>query len=283
MLGVALALFLARYFSWPIAALALVYALVVLGTHGTIYLHRHSAHRAFVFRNRFWLFVARNLTIKCVSEELYVVSHHVHHRYSEKAGDPYNVNGGWLYCLLADVNHQVVARGLGAADYKRAAHLVERTGVHANDYGGYQRWGTISSPLPTLLQFAGNWAFWCAALWLIGGHALALAFFGMSAVWAVGVRTFNFDGHGRRRDRRRAGIDFGRTDLSVTCRISSTSPGSSSASAPLPASYPRTGTSARTSSATTTGPTCARARPPSPRDGPPARCGATKKGPRRER
>lgn len=215
LLGVALALFLVRHFTWPLAGLGLAYALVVLGTHGTIYLHRYSTHRAFRFRNRFWLFVVRNLTVKVVSEELYVVSHHVHHRYSEKPGDPYNVNGGWLYCFLADVNHQVVAQDLSPVDYARVSRLVERTGVHANDYAGYRRWGTISSPVPTLLGFAGNWAFWYAALWLAGGHALALAIFGMSGVWAVGVRTFNFDGHGRGRDRRRAGIDFGRTDLSV--------------------------------------------------------------------
>ncbi len=215
LLGVALVTFVATSFSWPLAAIGLFYAMVVLGTHGTIYLHRYATHRAYRFRNRFWMFVVRNLTLKIVPEELYVVSHHVHHKYTEQPGDPYNVHGGWLYCFLADVNHQLVARDLDEADYGRVARLLAHTGVPANDYAGYRRWGTVARPGRTLLQFAGNWLFWYGAFYLIGGHALALALFGMSAVWAVGVRTFNFDGHGRGVDRRREGIDFNRKDLSV--------------------------------------------------------------------
>ena len=215
LLGVALVLFLTRAWSWPLAALGLVYAMVGLGTHGTVYLHRYATHRAFRFRNRFWMFVVRNLTVKIVPEETYVVSHHVHHRRVEKAGDPYNVNGGWLYCFLADVNHQGIARDLDAKDYERVSRLLAHTGVHANTYAQYRRWGSVARPLPTLLQFAANWAFWYGAFYLVGGSALALAIFGMSGVWAVGVRTFNFDGHGRGKDLRRDGIDFNRADRSV--------------------------------------------------------------------
>jgi stearoyl-CoA desaturase (delta-9 desaturase) len=44
---------------------------------------------------------------------------------------------------------------------------------------------------------------------------LVSALFGWTAVWAVGIRTFNYDGHGRGKDRRKEGIDFNRKDLSV--------------------------------------------------------------------
>jgi len=215
LLGVALVLFVVQKWSWPLAALGLFYAMVVLGTHGTIYLHRYCTHRAFRFRNRFWMFLARNLTVKIAPEETYVVSHHVHHKYSERPGDPYNVHGGWLYCFLADVNHQLVARDLDAEDYEHIARLLAHTGVRANTYEQYRRWGSVSNPLRTILQFAGNWAFWYGAFYLAGGNALALAVFGMSGVWAIGVRTFNFDGHGRGKDRRRDGIDFDRRNLSI--------------------------------------------------------------------
>jgi len=161
------------------------------------------------------MFVVRNLTIKIAPEETYVVSHHVHHRFAEQPGDPYNAHGGWLYCFLADVNHQLVARDLDPADYGRVARLLAHTGVHANSYEQYRRWGTVSRPLRTVLQFAANWAFWYGVLYLAGGHCLALAIFGMSAIWAVGVRTFNFEGHGKGSDRRREGIDFNRKDLSI--------------------------------------------------------------------
>ena len=215
LLGAALVIFVTQRWSWPLAVLGVFYSMVVLGTHGTVYLHRYSTHRAFRFRNRFWMFIVRNLTIKIAPEETYVVSHHVHHRYTEQPGDPYNVRGGWLYCFLADVNHQLIARELSAPDYQRVARLLEHTGVHPNSYEQYRRWGSVSRPFRTMLQFAANWAFWYGAFYLAGGHRLALAIFGTSAVWAVGIRTFNFDGHGGGKDQRCDGIDFDRNDLSV--------------------------------------------------------------------
>ena len=39
--------------------------------------------------------------------------------------------------------------------------------------------------------------------------------FGCTFVWAIGIRTFNFDGHGKGRDKRRPGIDLNRADLSI--------------------------------------------------------------------
>ena len=108
-----------------------------------------------------------------------------------------------------------LARDLDEQDYGRATRLLAHTGVHPNTHAQYQRWGSVARPGRTLLQFAGNWVFWYGALYLAGGHRLPLAIFGMSAIWAVGVRTFNFDGHGRGKDRRRPGIDFNRNDLSV--------------------------------------------------------------------
>jgi fatty-acid desaturase len=214
-LSVPLAVFFAKYFSLPLLLLGFAYGMVALGTHGTIWLHRYATHRAFKLRNPLARTLLKHAVIKIVNEEAYVVSHHVHHLISEQPGDPYNVNGGWLYCFLADVNHQLIARELDEKDYARVARLVADTGVRPNDYAGYLRWGSISHPLPTVLTFAANWAFWYGAFWLIGGHALATAMFGGAFVWALGVRTFNFDGHGAGKDKRRDGIDFHRDDKSI--------------------------------------------------------------------
>ena len=210
-----LVVFLTQYFSWKLFILGFVYSMVVLGTHGTIYLHRFSTHRAYRFRNLFWTFVCRNLVIKIIPEETYVVSHHVHHRFVEQPGDPYNVHGGFLYCFLADVNHQPISRTLSEPDYKRVVGLVAHTGLKPNSYAQYQRWGSIAQPHRMIFHFVANWIFWYRVLFLVGGHALATAIFGMSAIWAFGVRTFNFDGHGKGKDRRRVGIDFHWEDLSV--------------------------------------------------------------------
>ncbi len=208
-------LFFFRYFSWKLCVIGFIYSMVILGTHGTVYLHRYGSHNAFTFRNRFWLYLTRNLVIKTVPEEAYVVSHHVHHYLSEKPGDPYNVHGGWLYCFRADLNQQHIARDLSEADYTRTTHLIGHMGVPLNTYAQYRKWGSISHPLSTLLDFAFNWALWGSIFFFLGGLPLVCALFGWTGVWAVGIRTFNYDGHGGGRDKRQEGIDFNQRDLSI--------------------------------------------------------------------
>lgn len=214
-LSVPFLIFFIYFFSWPLLAIGLLYSMVVMGTYGTIFHHRYGTHHAYIFRNRFWLFVCRNLVIKLVPEEVYIVSHHVHHHLTEKPGDPYNVFGGWLYCFLADANHQPIAKNLSRENYELTANMVRHTGVITNSYEQYLTWGSICHPVWTLLHYVLNWAFWYGVFYLIGGHALATALFGLAIVWGIGVRTFNYDGHGGGKDKRRDGIDFNREDLSI--------------------------------------------------------------------
>jgi stearoyl-CoA desaturase (delta-9 desaturase) len=208
-------LFLFKYFTWRLFLIGFLYSMVILGTHGTVYLHRYSTHGAFTFKNRFWLFIVRNLVVKLIPEEVYVVSHHVHHYSSEKPGDPYNAHGGWLYCFLADVNHQSIARNLSEEDYVKTAALVRHTDMGENSYEQYKVWGSIAHPVRTFFQFFLNWAFWFGFFYLVGGMALAVTIFGWSAVWAVGVRTYNYAGHGGGKDKRKEGVDFYRNDFSI--------------------------------------------------------------------
>ena len=215
LLSVPLYLSLTRYFDWRLQCLGFVYGMVILGSHGTFWLHRYSTHRAFRFRNSFWRELLRQMVIRTVPEETYCLSHHVHHQFSELPGDPYNVHGGWLYCFLADVVHQRLNPHLSEVDYGRAAKLIGHTGVPQNTYAQYQRWGTVSAPGPTLLHFALNWAFWYAIFFGLGGHALALTLFGWAGIWAIGVRSFNYEGHGKGQDRRRPEVDFNDKDLSI--------------------------------------------------------------------
>lgn len=99
-------LFLTVHFSWWSVLLIAVYSLIIMGTHGTVWFHRYCTHRAFKFSHPIWKFVIQNLVIKTFPEEVYVISHHVHHAKSDKPGDPYNPQGGFMYCMLSDVNHQ---------------------------------------------------------------------------------------------------------------------------------------------------------------------------------
>ncbi|RYD70221.1 MAG: acyl-CoA desaturase, partial [Sphingobacteriales bacterium] len=58
-------------------------------------------------------------------------------------------------------------------------------------------------------------SFWYAAFYFIGGHGLACAMFGSALVWFVGVRGFNYTGHGKGEVKHVDGIDFDRRNLSI--------------------------------------------------------------------
>lgn len=208
-------LFIFNYFNWYLLIAAFVYSMIIMGTHGTIWYHRYSTHGAYKFKNSFWRFITQNLVLKIIPEEIYVVSHHVHHAKSDQPGDPYNAYGGFLYCFLADVNHQLIARNLNEADYNKAAALLEPTGVKCNTYLQYQKWGSVAAPLSTIILILLNWTFWGTVFYLIGGPALLCALFGGAFFWAVGVRTFNYEGHGKGKDKRTDGMDFNRKDMSI--------------------------------------------------------------------
>ena len=139
-------LFIFKFFSIPLLIAAFVYSMIVMGTHGTIWHHRYCTHKAYRFKNAFWRLVTQNLTISMIPEEIYTISHHVHHAKSDQPGDPYNAQAGFLYCFLADVNHQPIAKDLSEADYLRAASMMKHTGVRTNTYAQYLKWGSLVHP-----------------------------------------------------------------------------------------------------------------------------------------
>lgn len=209
------ALFLFKYFSlWYLGAF-LLYAMIIMSTHGTIWFHRYSTHKSYTFSNPIWRFITQNLVIRTFPEEIYVVSHHVHHAKSDEPGDPYNARAGFWYCMLSDVNHQSIAEDLSEEDYEKATRFMEHTGVQMNTYKGYQKWGSVSTPQYTIGMWFLNWSFWYAAFFMIGGHGLACTMFSAAMFWFVFVRAFNYTGHGKGKVKHVDGIDFDRRNLSI--------------------------------------------------------------------
>lgn len=210
-----LMLFVFKFFTFPLLVAAFLYSMIIMGTHGTIWHHRYCTHGAYKFRNKFWRIITQNLTISMIPEEIYVISHHVHHAKSDRPGDPYNAQAGFLYCFLADVNHQPIATDLTETAYNRVKLLMKHTGVPGNTYAQYQKWGSYVNPANALAAWALNWSFWYLAFYLMGGHALACTMFGAAGFWAVGVRTFNYEGHGKGENVQRPGIDYNQKDGSI--------------------------------------------------------------------
>jgi fatty-acid desaturase len=207
--------FFTNYFNWGLFLLGTVYCFVVMSTHGTIWYHRYCTHRAYKFSHPFWRFITQNLVVKLIPEEIYVVSHHVHHSKSDMPGDPYNASAGFLYCFLADTNHQPIHKDMNEEDYNKVTLFLNHTGIKMNSYAQYRKWGSIGSIYYTALHWVLNWAFWYTAFYLVGGHALACALFTGAMSWVVGVRTFNYNGHGKGKDQRRDGLDYNWKDKSV--------------------------------------------------------------------
>ncbi|KAA9325643.1 fatty acid desaturase [Adhaeribacter soli] len=207
--------FLFHYFSFWLLGAAVLYSMVIMSTHGTIWFHRYCTHKAFTFSHPVWRFITQNLVLRTFPEEMYVVSHHVHHVKVEEPGDPYNAHAGIMYCMLSDVNHHSISKNLSEENYKKATHFLSHSGVKINSYKQYQKWGSIASPLYTIGLWLLNWSFWYGAFYLMGGHGLACALFGGALFWFVLVRAFNYTGHGNGQAKHQDGIDFDRSNLSV--------------------------------------------------------------------
>jgi stearoyl-CoA desaturase (delta-9 desaturase) len=207
--------FLFKYFSLKLLAAFILYSMIIMSTHGTVWLHRFCTHKAYKFSHPIWRFITQNLVLRTFPEEIYVVSHHVHHVKSDEPGDPYNPKGGFMYCMLSDVNHQSISKGLCENSYARASRFLSHTGIKINSYSEYLKWGSIANPLYTICLWVLNWSFWYAMFYLIGGHGLACALFGAAMFWVVLVRAFNYTGHGSGEEKHKDGIDFDRSNLSI--------------------------------------------------------------------
>ena len=211
-----LVFFLFYHFSWILFGIIVVYSMVIMGTHGTIWFHRYCTHKSYKFSHPIWRIITQNLVIKTFPEEIYVVSHHVHHVKSDVPGDPYNPKGGLLYCMLSHVNHQRISKDLNEEDYGKVANFLRHTGISIHSYDQYKKWGSVASPWYTISLWLINWALWYAALYFIGGgHGLPCAIFTAAMMWSIFIPAFNFTGHGKGKDKHVDGIDFDRSNLSI--------------------------------------------------------------------
>src|ERR1700712_4018720 len=53
--------FIRYYFSWQLCIAIVVYAMTIMGTHGTVWFHRYCTHKAYKFRSPVFRFITQNL------------------------------------------------------------------------------------------------------------------------------------------------------------------------------------------------------------------------------
>ncbi len=216
--------FFVAHFSWTAFFAGLALCSLAMNWHGTLYYHRLGSHRAFRARNPWALTLLRHLAPRTVPEEVYVLSHQVHHAYADTLLDPYAPRLGWLACMLADANHQRISPELSREDYERACRLLAplahpRWGLKLNDYETYRRWGSLVHPLDTLKDFGINWLMWFTLAFFIGGNTGVGALAWGVSLWLFSVRHFNYKSHGSGRDQRRADREVSAPDLSLNLRL----------------------------------------------------------------
>jgi sn-1 stearoyl-lipid 9-desaturase len=207
--------FITEYIETAYLAFCVFYGTVFMAVHSTVWHHRYCTHSSFSFTNAFWKVLTQNLAIRTFPEEIFVIAHHVHHARSDMPGDPYNSRAGFMYCMLADVNHQSISKNLSEKDYSRTASLLSHAGCATNSFAQYVKWGSVSHPLQVLKIWLLNWLFWYSAFYLIGGRGLACAAFTGAMFWFIFVRAFNYTGHGGGKARHVQGVDFDRRNLSI--------------------------------------------------------------------
>jgi sn-1 stearoyl-lipid 9-desaturase len=207
--------FIRYYFSLPLLAVFILYSMIIMSTHGTIWFHRYCTHKAYTFSHPLWRFLTQNLVIRTFPEEMYVISHHVHHVKSDLPGDPYNAQAGFMYCMLAEINHQSISKNLSEPHYNKAAHFMRHTGMPINSYSKYKKWGSIAPPFYILTLWFCNWLCWYGIFYLLGGNGLATTLFSAALFWMIIVRAFNYTGHGKGAIKHINGIDFDRRNLSI--------------------------------------------------------------------
>jgi len=134
----------------------------------------------FALNSDFYTYSDETLVLKIIPEEIYVVSHHVHHAKSDTRGDPYNACDGFLYCFLADVNHQLINRNLSEADYNKASALMECVGIYRDFYKHYLKWRSIAIALTSASFILLNWVFRFTMFYMIGFKPQTIYTFALS-------------------------------------------------------------------------------------------------------
>lgn len=103
----ALLAFLPSNFSWAAVAVAMFLHWLTAGVGVTLGYHRLITHRS--FRTPKWLeyFFLFCGTLACQSPMVWVAKHRMHHRYSDTAQDPHDINKGFWWVHVGWILHRL--------------------------------------------------------------------------------------------------------------------------------------------------------------------------------
>ncbi len=118
-------IFLMHYLSWKSA---IVLVVICHGYHehawNDLVSNRHCTHKSYKFSHPIFRFDHPEPCYKNFSgRDLCGFTSCSSCKIFDEPGDPYNPMGGFMYCMLSDVNHQSIAKGLNRDQYHRVRNF----------------------------------------------------------------------------------------------------------------------------------------------------------------
>ncbi len=189
-------LFLMRFFSISNLAVVLVASNAIGIVYNTVWYHRYCAHRAFRFRNLWWVRLFLWTNPLAFREESYIIPHEIHHSQADQPGDPYGPHLGWLGSYLAAESTQKMNRDISRKDYDRISKSLAHVGFVKNSYEGFRRTGSFES----LWHYGARTLFgnglWILAVYAIGEWEGVVLWISAVFLFSFMLRDFNYRGHG---------------------------------------------------------------------------------------
>ncbi len=188
--------FLIQFLSFK-NAIFVILAVSFLGTvYNTIWYHRYCSHQSFEFSNRFWQLVFLWTNPSVLREESYAIPHQIHHRMSDKAGDPYGPHLGWLGNYLAQESVQKLNTNISENYFERLKKSIAHIGLSFNSYEGFKKNGSFENEFIYLIRICFSQTIWALLFFRLGGFALIIAWYAAIFVYTFLMRDFNWRGHG---------------------------------------------------------------------------------------
>lgn len=175
--------------------------------------HRGFNHGAFRPRSKFALLVLRLIGPIDMQDELFHISHTVHHQISDQPGDPFNAQSGLFNLQFTDFLHQHLRWDLTEREYQIVCARLKPFMLYQNSYRQFQRWGSVTHPVVYFLELCCRRLFRYFVIATVFG-AQFLGYLSAVFIGNIVMRTMNYYIHGSGRNRHREGVEFHRDDRS---------------------------------------------------------------------
>ncbi|MEM9080190.1 MAG: hypothetical protein AAGC74_05795 [Verrucomicrobiota bacterium] len=188
-------LFFTTSFSWINLLWWLGFALFHAHFFHTFWYHRFASHKAFKFRHKFFSGIIYWLNPLLIKEEAYAIPHFVHHKLSDKPGDPYGPINGFWGSFSATESANFLNRSMTEKQFKFCTKYLSHLPTKFNDQETFQKTGSLEQTWRYPVRFLVTNGFWIGFFLLLGRPDLLAAWYFGAIFFLLIMRDFNYRGH----------------------------------------------------------------------------------------